>query len=339
MLNNYEINIIAPNIKEGGGLELLEYLLIHLEKEYKNVDVLVYIDSSIKNITQTENRTVVPVSGMVKKISLFSKKIDNAIYFGNLPPLVRSFNSVVYCQNSFLIVDFMSLFRQSVFCLFRYGLQQIYIKYFIKNVDSVACQNKQMQIGFIEKYHYDNVEILPFYRLCPKPNKSTQKIYDFCYISSGYPHKNHSLLFDALEILGSKGAAFTIIVTIENSRPDLIKKLNYINNISDIQIINLGPVSKESVCDIYGKTKCLIYPSIQESFGLPLIEAVEMGLDVIASDLLYIHDIISTPFLFDPTGVSSCVEVIEKYLNSSSKCKCKNLTANKVDLLIDKFLD
>ena len=147
MLNNYKINIIAPNIKEGGGLELLEYLLSHLEQEYKNVDVLVYIDSSIKNITQTENRTVVSVSGTVKKIILFSKKIDNAIYFGNLPPLVRSLNSVVYCQNSFLIVDFMSLFQQSIFSLFRYGLQQVYVKYFIKNVDSVVPKTETWTTG------------------------------------------------------------------------------------------------------------------------------------------------------------------------------------------------
>jgi glycosyltransferase involved in cell wall biosynthesis len=332
-----KINIIAPNIKNGGGKELLEYLLIHLEDAYKDLNVVVYVDSSLRNIMSTNKRVVVNLSTTSQKVKLFSKKLDNAIYFGNLPPLVKSLNSIVYFHNAYLISDFKSLLNQSWHFLVKYGLQQLYIKIFIKNVDAVACQNMRIKEEFSIKYNYRNVELLPFYRSCPKPDEVMEKIYDFCYISLAHPHKNHELLFDSLEILGKKGFSLSIIVTIEYSKEDLIARLNNINDLYNIKIVNAGLISKKDVCKIYYQTNCLIFPSTYETFGLALIEAVEAGLDVIAADLSYTHEIISTPFLFDPQSATSCASVIEDYLANKTLCKCTGLIDNKVDDLIKRL--
>jgi len=337
MCDIHKINIIAPNIKNGGGKELLEYLLIHLEKKYKTTQVIVYIDSLI-NINETNNRVVVKLSSTLSKINLFSKRIDNSIYFGNLPPLVKSSNSIVYLHNAYLIMSINNLFSQSVRFIFKYGLQQIYLYYFLKNIDVIACQNLTIKTALINKYNYNNVEIFPFYRVCPKPKKLLNKVYDFCYISLAHPHKNHYLLFEALEILGKKGFSISIVVTIEDSREDLIEKLTHINSLYDIRIVNVGSISKWAVCEVYQKTKCLIFPSTYETFGLALVEAAEMGLDIIAADLSYTHEIISTPYLFDPTSVLSCAGAIESYLDTTSPSKCSKKIENKVDELINKII-
>ena len=331
------LNIIAPNIKNGGGKELLEHLLIHLEGAYNYLKVVVYIDSSLTNIKSTDKRLVVKLSTTFQKIKLFSKKLDNTIYFGNLPPLVRSLNSLVYFHNPYLILDYKSLFNQSWRFLLKYGLQQTYIKIFLKNVDGVACQNIFIQKEFSVKYNYRNVQVLPFYRSCPKPKGFIEKIYDFCYISLAHPHKNHDLLFDSLEILGKKGFSFSLVVTIEHSKEELLARLNNINNLYNIKIINVGLVPKEDVCKIYYQTKCLIFPSTYETLGLALIEAVEAGLDVIAADLRYTHEIIATPFLFDPQSATSCANVIEEYLGNKNLSKCTGLIDNKIDDLINRF--
>ena len=332
-----QINIIAPNIKNGGGRELLEYLLIYLEEMYKNIDVVVYVDSSLSNMKPTNNRVIVKLSSTIDKIKLFCKKMENGIYFGNLPPLVKSFNSIVYFHNPYLIMDIKSLYRQSIYFFLKYGLQQIYINFFLKNVNSVACQNMRIKKAFIKKYNYTNVDILPFYRSCPQVKKPLKKIYDLCYVSLAHPHKNHKLLFDSLEILGRKGLSISIAVTIEDSKKDLISQLNYINDLYEIRIINLGVVPKKDVCKLYQKTKCLVFPSTRETFGLGLVEAVEMGLDVIAADLSYTHEIISTPFLFNPKSSLSCAIVIERYLNTTSPPKSTKLIENKIDVLINKI--
>jgi glycosyltransferase involved in cell wall biosynthesis len=338
MFTTHKINIIAPNIKNGGGKELLEYLLIHLEKEYKTTQVIVYVDSSLINIDETDNRVVVKFSSVFSKIKLFSKRIDSSIYFGNLPPLVKSSNSIVYFHNPYLIMGIKNLFSQSIRLAFKYSLQQIYLYYFLKNVDLVACQNSTIKNSFVDKYNHGNVELFPFYRSCPKQKNLFNKVYDFCYISLAHPHKNHYLLFEALEVLGKKGLSFSVIVTIEDTKKDLIKKLTYINSLYDVRIINVGSISKSAVCEIYQKTKCLIFPSTYETFGLGLVEAAEAGLYVIAANLSYTHEIISTPYLFDPKSALSCAGTIERYLNATFPSKCSKNIENKVDELINKII-
>ena len=74
-------------------------------------------------------------------------------------------------------------------------------------------------------------------------------------------------------------------MTVESNKEDLIRSIEELNENSIITIVNFGTISKEKVCELYAQSKCLIFPSLEESFGLPLIEAVDMGLDVISSDL------------------------------------------------------
>ena len=71
MSKNIQINVIAPNIKNGGGKELLEYLLLYLDEMYKDINTVVYIDSSLKNIRSTNSRSVVKLSNTIDKIRLF----------------------------------------------------------------------------------------------------------------------------------------------------------------------------------------------------------------------------------------------------------------------------
>jgi len=332
-----QINIIAPNIKNGGGKELLEYLLLYLDEAHKDINVVVYIDSSLTNIKPTTSRLVVKLSNTIDKIKLFFKKVDNGIYFGNLPPAVKSSNSMVYFHNPYLLMSAKSLYRKSILLFVKYSLQKLYINYFIQNVDFVGCQNKQIKEDFIGKYNYAKVILLPFYRSCSQKNISRKKVYDFCYVSLAHPHKNHKLLFEALEILGKKGLSISLAVTIEDSKKDLISQLNQINDLYKVKIINLGVIPKKEVCELYQETKCLIFPSTEETFGLGLVEAVDMGLDVIAADLAYTHEIIHTSFLFNPNSSLSCAREIERYLNTKFPPKNSKIVENNIEVLINKF--
>jgi hypothetical protein len=182
------INIIAPNIKSGGGLELLMYLVEYIENKYPNLKNVVYVDDSIQMIQPKKNREVVHIESVKEKIRLFAKPLINALYFGNLPPLVKVKNSIVYFHNPYLLMPFSTLRKSSFKFLIKYSLQQLYIKLFIKNVDTVAVQNEEIKNSFINKYKYDKVELLPFFRLCDK-NIIENKIYDFCYVSLAHTHK------------------------------------------------------------------------------------------------------------------------------------------------------
>lgn len=334
--NFKSIHIIAPNIKMGGGLELLLYLYEYVYINYKQYNFIFYIDKSLENkIICKKNIDVVVLNSKVSKIKLFSKKFSNALYFGNLPPLVKSKNSLVYFHNPYLLENYKELLRTSLKFFLKYSLQQIYIKYFIKNLDFVAVQNNIIKNNFIKKYNFDKVKILPFFRLCEKNKyKDISKIYDFCYISLGYPHKNHIKLLKACEILSNLNYKFSIAMTIEKEYFKLIDMIKSINSKNNIKIINLGKITKNEVNLVYAKSKCLVFPSIKETFGLSLIEASHMGLDIIASDLEYVYEVVNPSMVFDPFSSDDIARCIANYLKGNIK-RSNGIITNKIDDLIN----
>lgn len=334
-----EINIIAPNIKTGGGKELLKYLLDYLDENYREIKVIVYVDKTF-NINNTQDRTVIFVNSKLKKLSLFFKKFTNVIYFGNIPPMVNSETSIVYFHNLYLLMNLSQLFTKrnnKLINLIKVMLQQFYIRIFISNINLVAVQSESVKNNFMKKYHFENVKVMPFYRLCSNEKVNKVVEYDFCYISLAHPHKNHMNLLEALEQLANKKVTLSIALTIENEKKELLNKIEKINQIGYVKIYNHGVVSKDIVCEIYGKSKCLIFPSKEESFGLALVEAVEKGLDVISSNLDYVYEVIEPSVTFDPDDPKDIVDSIERYINTNVQ-KSINKTNNKIADLINLVL-
>ncbi len=339
MLNENKLVIVAPNIKNGGGKELLEYLIEYIEHKYPFIYVTVYIDSSIISINSSNMRTVVSLSSVYDKIMLFTKQIDNSLYFGNLPPLRKARNSIVYFHNPYLLMDIKSLLSSSFKLFVKYSLQQLYIHTFIRNVTSVACQSMLIKNSFLKKYKFENIEILPFFRACDKSlNKLSHKKYDFCYVSLAHPHKNHLLLFQAMKLLAEEKIHVRLAVTIEVDKEELINEIKSINSLGIVYIDNLGVLSKEKVCQLYSNSICSIFPSKEETFGLALIEAVEIGLDVITSDLPYVHQVIRPSLCFDAYDSKMCAKMMKMYIKGHNVEKSIGLVKNEIDQLVNKFI-
>ena len=330
------INIIAPNIKSGGGKELLEYLLEYIDDNYTDIAVNVYVDTSV-NIQRTAMRNVIVMTSEYSKIILFFKRFENVIYFGNLPPIRKSKNSIIYFHNTYLLMNLKKIFSSNIKFLDKvmWLAKQFFIKFFVKNVDFTVCQTNIVSKQFKKKYSFENIKILPFYRTCKK--KNIKKIFDYCYISLAHPHKNHQKLFDALKILEKKKLHLSLAVTVESNKEDLIQTIEELNANDIIKIFNFGTISKEKVCELYAQSKCLIFPSLEESFGLPLIESVDMGLDVIASDLDYVYQAINPTLTFNPHNAQSIADTIQKFnegSNPKSKAKVKDNISELLELIL-----
>ncbi|MBD3844035.1 MAG: glycosyltransferase, partial [Campylobacterales bacterium] len=263
--------------------------------------------------------------------------IENSLYFGNLPPLQRVNNSMVYLHNQYLLMSTNVLANSSVRFFIKYLLQQLYIKYFIKNVDFVACQNENIKQQFINKYNFDKVELFPFYRLCDKGLLyNTPKLYDFCYVSLAHPHKNHLNLIEACDLLSQINVPFRLALTIEDGQETILEKINQVNQKGVVNIVNLGLLSKQDVCKLYAQSKCLVFPSTQETFGLALVEAANMGLDVVASDLDYVYQSVKPSLVFNPNSSLDIAEKLKMYLKGNIK-KSEAIINNEIDKMI-KFL-
>jgi len=100
------------------------------------------------------------------------------------------------------------------------------------------------------------------------------------------PHKGFEVLFDMLALLKTKGLEFTLFSTIEvNDWPEVVrpyeervKELNLCGN-----VVFMGRVPPSQMGALYEACDLMVYPSLCESFGFSMIEAMGYGLPIVAA--------------------------------------------------------
>jgi glycosyltransferase involved in cell wall biosynthesis len=84
-------------------------------------------------------------------------------------------------------------------------------------------------------------------------------------------------------------------------------------------VVALGPVSEDRVHALYRGATALVYPSLYEGFGLPLIEAMASGTPVLASHEASIPEVLGgAGLLLDPRDVSAWRDAIIRVVNDGS---------------------
>jgi glycosyltransferase involved in cell wall biosynthesis len=80
----------------------------------------------------------------------------------------------------------------------------------------------------------------------------------------------------------------------------------------------LGQVPTQDLPVLYSGAEALIYPSLYEGFGLPILEAMSCGCPVITSDTSSLKEVAgNAALLVDPSSVDSIKEGIERILRGS----------------------
>jgi glycosyltransferase involved in cell wall biosynthesis len=87
----------------------------------------------------------------------------------------------------------------------------------------------------------------------------------------------------------------------------------------------LPNMEREKIIMLYSSSSALIYPSLFESFGLPLVEANQYGLPIIASELDYVRDILDPEETFDPNSAKSIYRSVKRFL------KINNVKTNVIE--------
>ena len=311
------INIIAVNIKQGGGLILLKLLINSLIN--KNLKITLHVDSKIglNNFNNNDFVKLKLYKTFISKVFVFGKSLDNAFYFGNIPPFfTKRRNNLLYLHNPFYTMSFSFLFSRMHL---KFILYKIYVILFIKNVKSVFVQTENYRQSVKKELKVDS-ELMPFFEdLSKYAIKTKNKTYDFAYISLPNPNKNFELFFDSLKLLNSKlRNEIKIVLTIPENEIKLINKIKEFDN-TNINILNVGKLSMKNVIKVLNKTKTLVFPSLHETFGLPLVEACQLNLFVISANLPYVYDVINPSLTFDPNSKKDIAHVMHIALNTELK--------------------
>jgi glycosyltransferase involved in cell wall biosynthesis len=106
------------------------------------------------------------------------------------------------------------------------------------------------------------------------------------YPAKFWPHKNHARLFDALHQLRAKGCSVPLVCTGEatSAVPEGLRRAVSLQGLQD-QVTFLGHLERESLTAVLARAEVLVFPSLFEGFGIPVLEAMSLGVPVACSRL------------------------------------------------------
>lgn len=326
--NSSRLFLHATNVHQGGGKVLLTAILAAVPKK---THVMAQLDQRMTvSLPLSANLNVEFVKPSVLqrlraewRLALSSQPHDVILCFGNLPPLFKLSGRVqVFLQNRYLIDD-VPLSDFPLKTRIRLWMERRWLSARMSNVDAFIVQTPSMQ-KLLEARTKGKVpvHVLPFIadpanysRKFTKHEADGRRQVKFAYVASGEPHKNHRTLVSAWCLLAEEQLYPKLNLTLDRHRfPDLCDWIEHRVERHQLKIKNEGTLPLEEVPRLYSRVDALIYPSTFESFGLPLIEARQAGLPILASELNYVRDVIDPEETFDPDSPVSIARAVKRFM-------------------------
>ncbi|MGY6552318.1 MAG: glycosyltransferase family 4 protein [Erythrobacter sp.] len=141
--------------------------------------------------------------------------------------------------------------------------------------------------------------------------------------------KNHRLLLsiwqDLVATLGSAAPKLVIVGRRGWRADDVFDTLD--NHDFKGKVVELGALDDDRLSDVLRSARALLFPSFAEGFGIPLTEALAIGVPVIASDLTVFKEIgQGVPTLLPPTDQSAWTAAILDFAKPGSQSRAEQLT-------------
>jgi glycosyltransferase involved in cell wall biosynthesis len=133
------------------------------------------------------------------------------------------------------------------------------------------------------------------------------------YPAQTWPHKNHARLIHALGSLRASGLRVPLVCTGEpNEHNPAVARAVRKAGLED-DVVFLGFVPPRDVEALYHMARALVFPSLFEGWGMPVLEAFRARLPVACSNATSLPDLVGDAALvFDPTDVATIAAAIQR---------------------------
>jgi glycosyltransferase involved in cell wall biosynthesis len=150
---------------------------------------------------------------------------------------------------------------------------------------------------------------------------ATQPPY-FIFVATIESRKNHLLLLDVWERLASElGAAAPRLVIVGRrgwSSEKVVERIAGSKMLSRI-VDEHNTLPDTALARLLGGARAALYPSFAEGYGLPVAEALALGVPVICSDLPELREVARhVPEYLDPRDAQAWYETISEYAKDDS---------------------
>jgi glycosyltransferase involved in cell wall biosynthesis len=168
----------------------------------------------------------------------------------------------------------------------------------------------------------------------PRDKIKTRKILDLplnkkivLHVGSENPRKNIPTLIKAFAKLQKDGYRNTILLRVGETQTNTHKLISTLH--LDESVLEFGLRDQSELCYLYNAADVLVFPSLYEGFGLPVIEAMASGCPVIAADRTSLPEVLGDAgILCDPLNINELAEAMKMFLGDEElrqKCSQKGL--------------
>lgn len=308
------ILIDALYINMGGGLMILNHLVSNFIAE--GVDFILLKDKrcpALKDESKIVKKYILS-PGIHKHRKFYCDHRHDfraVVCFGNIPPAIRLDVPVhTYFHNvSLLQIPKGYSLKAKLLSL----LKRSRIKHLSGNTDTWIVQTSYTASLVSKHLAHSGQAVLeyPFFIMPEADSDSTEgERSDYVFVGDYTSAKGHEYLVEAWKKLGASGFTKKLHLTVsEEPFRTLVEKA--VSEGANIE--NHGKIPFSEVVGLYRKSKATVYPSLNESLGLGIIEAIQMGCDVIGADLPYMHCVCRPSVLFKPADADTIVEAVRRY--------------------------
>jgi len=154
-------------------------------------------------------------------------------------------------------------------------------------------------------------------RASPEAIKRTKKKFGLplryaIFPSNFWPHKNHIRLLEALRHLRKRGVSIPLVLIGDDSLADKALRRQLARAKREGWLWVLGYIADEELHALVSGADCLLFPSLFEGFGIPVAEALAVGVPVACSNVCSLPEVGGNAVrYFDPRVVDSIARAAE----------------------------
>ena len=142
------------------------------------------------------------------------------------------------------------------------------------------------------------------------------------FVPGGFDsRKNFERLLDAFSQLPeSVRESHQLVITgrLDSGRIKILRDISAEHGLSQEELLLTGYVSDEELLALYRSAALFVFPSLNEGFGLPVLEAISCGAPTIASNTSSLPEVVgNAEALFDPTDAGAISETMARGLTDA----------------------
>lgn len=320
-IERYALNISKQMINQD---KVNSYILLFKNKVHQDFNKFKNHRNIELKVIKGKNKVI--FNQIILPRYLYSVKADKYLFLAFPSPIIFRKKGIINTVHDLTAWDYPQTMKIS---------SKVYFKASI--INAVNVSEKIITVSEFSKsriedtFRKSNIEVVyngisEVFLNNDKDNKSSKYIKNKYNLPDNYimclctlePRKNIDLLIKAYIELKYEEKIDLKLVLVGRKGWKIDKLLSEVNEKYSKDIVITGFVNDEDLPVIYEGSKMFIFPSLYEGFGIPIIEAMYMGVPVICSNTSSLPEVVNgNGLLFNNNDKDDLKDKIIKFLNMS----------------------